>query len=193
MNRIRLRLFFLVLLLGAVVSTRAQIDLRSPFLPEAVASTLPKYAEPVELRGIVRLPDGLLFCFFDREKKKSLGWIGLNDPANGIVVKSFDADTDIAMVEVRGSLFRLALVTGKVAASGQSVAADKKGETMVVAGEAPSTSGVRLPVRSTPLSPEEKARIRAVVAAHNKADQEYQKVNREVVAAEVLKEQARND
>jgi hypothetical protein len=98
---------------------RADLASSSPFLPAGVtgAAAGAGPAEPVELRGIMSLPEGMAYCIYDAAKKTS-AWVGLNETGNEFVVKSADPANDSVTVTVQGRDIRLALKASKVVSAG---------------------------------------------------------------------------
>jgi hypothetical protein len=98
---------------------RADLASSSPFLPAGVTGVAAGAgpAEPVELRGIMSLPEGMAYCIYDAAKKTS-SWVGLHETGNEFVVKSADPANDSVTVTVQGRDIRLALRASKVVSAG---------------------------------------------------------------------------
>ena len=99
---------------------RADLAASSPFLPAGAAAGAGAAAaaqDPVELRGVMALPDGNSYCIYDTAKKTS-SWVGLNEAGYDFVVKSADPANDSIMVTLGGRDIRLALKTSKVVSAG---------------------------------------------------------------------------
>jgi len=65
------------------------------------------------LRGIMSTPWGPSFCIYDTVKKSST-WMGLNEPGNDVVVKSYNSSDDSVMIQTEGRTMPLALHTAKI-------------------------------------------------------------------------------
>jgi len=86
--------------LASAPAGTAQLTTESPFLPAAGAGGADAVAkETLELHGIVCRSEGAYFCIYDAVKKKSVGWVGLNEPGHGLVVRSYDAANNAIVVE----------------------------------------------------------------------------------------------
>jgi hypothetical protein len=103
----------------ATAAARADLVATSPFLP-ANAAALGAAAGPsgpIELRGMMSMPEGPAFCIYDVAKKKAV-WVGLNESGHDFVVKSADPASDTVSVDYQGRPMRLALRTAKVGSAG---------------------------------------------------------------------------
>ncbi|MFZ1055268.1 MAG: hypothetical protein WAN79_06305 [Opitutaceae bacterium] len=116
----------LALLLAAALGSQARADLAasSPFLPANAqapgASGGP--SGPIELRGIMPIPDGgSAYLIYDVEKKKS-AWVGLSEGGHAFMVKSADPKGDSVTVDYQGRVLKLTLHTAKVASVGAAAA-----------------------------------------------------------------------
>jgi len=148
---------------------RADLASSSPFLPAGVtgAAAGAGSAEPVELRGIMSLPEGTAYCIYDAAKKTS-SWVGVNETGNEFVVKSADAANDSVMVTVQGRDIRLALKASKVVSAGAGNAGSPVPPG--VAGN-PLTN----PVGINPTPGDEQRRLDAVAAEVRRRRQEREK------------------
>jgi hypothetical protein len=116
--RVRLAVLAALAALVPAGALRADLAPSSPFLPAGVAGgPAAGAADPVELRGIMALPDGIAYCIYDTVKKTS-HWVGLNETGYDFVVKSADPATDTVMVSIQGRDLHLALKASKVASAG---------------------------------------------------------------------------
>ncbi|HEY5079867.1 MAG TPA: hypothetical protein VII43_08465 [Opitutaceae bacterium] len=132
--------------LVAVASVRADLAASSPFLPAGAAAgpgAGAGPADPVELRGIMALPDGFAYCIYDTAKKSS-SWVGLNETGNDFVVKSADAATDSVMVSLGGRDIRLALKVSKVVSTGSGSAGATVAPGSVLGAPTPGEEQKRL-------------------------------------------------
>lgn len=109
--------------LAAAPAGRAQLTTLSPFLPADAGGADTPRQEMLELRGIFCRSEGAYFCIYDAAKKKSIGWMGLNEPGYSLVVRSYDAANDTIVVETRDGTRRLKLFKATVASVGMPPAA----------------------------------------------------------------------
>jgi hypothetical protein len=139
--------------LAAAPAGRAQLTSLSPFLPAGAGSAETVRQETLELRGILCQSKDVYFCIYDAAKKKSIGWLGLNEPGYGLVVRSYDAANDAVMVETPDGNKQLKLPKATVVpAGGPSAAAATK----------PTNSANPVSGGAETITPEERqARIRA--------------------------------
>lgn len=118
------RVLALFLVLGCALAARADLVVASPFLPASAqaAGGAAGPSGPIELRGVMAMPEGMAYCIYDVAKKKA-SWVGLNEAGHDFVVKGSDADTDTVTVDYQGRSMHLTLRTAKVASSGTAAAA----------------------------------------------------------------------
>jgi hypothetical protein len=99
---------------------------RSPFLPPTVAGGAgDALAGPngIELRGVMTAAGVTKYNIYDPTKKTSY-WVGVNEAADGFVIKNADPDRNSVTLSVGGQLVPLALKESKIAQGfGQSFAA----------------------------------------------------------------------
>ena len=149
-------------LLLAGVAARAQLVTTSPFLSpqNSRGGTAPTVDAPLELRGVVELPDGTAFRVVDPARKIG-AWLRLNerDPDLGVVVKQRDPENDTVTVEHQGRTFTLALHQAKVVSTG---AAKPNGGIVPSATQMMPGATVNGPKPSAPL---QQAQMDAVAAA----------------------------
>lgn len=156
----------------------ADVAAESPFLPpgNGAAAAAVTDGAPIELRGIMTMPDGLHFSIFDPAKKSST-WVRLNERGAPYLVRTYGIvdGADQVKVEYQGSTLTLGLKAAKIVAMapGQMIAAAGPGGPMARGGNAITNSVV---VNPTPA--DEAARLQAVVeavaarrAARNQANQ----------------------
>jgi len=86
----------------------------SPFLPPNSPAGGAQETAPLELRSIFKTGAAYQFSLFDAAKRQSV-WVGLNEPGQDFVVKSFDAAHDTITVDQRGRSFKLTLKEAKIA------------------------------------------------------------------------------
>lgn len=91
---------------------------RSPFLPPANApggSAAVTQGAPIELRGIMSTPEGMLFSIYDPAKKSAV-WLGLNESGRNYVVRQHQLinGADQVTVEYGGSNLTLSLKAAKI-------------------------------------------------------------------------------
>ncbi len=134
-----------VLLAGAATA-RADLAATSPFLP-ANAAALGSAAGPsgpIELRGVMSMPEGPAFCIYDVAKKKAV-WVGLNEAGHEFTVKSSDPASDSVSVDYQGRPMKLTLRTAKVSSAGSpAVAAPSAVASSVVVNPSPADEQKRL-------------------------------------------------
>jgi len=116
----------LALLLAAALRSLARADLAasSPFLPANAQASGGSGGPsgPIELRGIMPIPDGgSAYLIYDVEKKKS-AWVGLSEGGHDFMVKSADPKGDSVTVDYQGRVLKLTLHTAKVASVGAAAA-----------------------------------------------------------------------
>ena len=139
--------------LAAAPAELAHLTLESPFLPAGAGGADPVRQETLELRGIVCQAEGVYFCIYDAAKKKSIGWVGLNEPGHNVVVRAFDAAKNTITVETRDGNKQLKLSKVIVASAGMTPAAAASQPTNPAS---PAMGGIET------ITPEERrARIRA--------------------------------
>jgi|GEM_PF-1262209 len=108
------------LLPGLILPLRAATDSAesSPFLPPAVAGApaMATPGAPIELRGVMTTPEGLLFSIYD-PTKKSAAWLGLNETGHNYVVRQHQlvGGNDQVTVDYMGSSLTLSLKAAKIA------------------------------------------------------------------------------
>lgn len=153
-------------------SAKAHADLvaTSPFLPANAVATGAQSgpAGPIELRGVMAVPDGLAYCIYDTAKKRSV-WVGLNETGHDFVVKSADSSSDSVSVQYQGRLMKLSLHTAKVASAGSARMDLANGSGGVVATNALSQ------VSLNPSPADEQRRLDAVAQEVRRRKQEREK------------------
>lgn len=158
------------------LSAYGQITLSSPFLPEAEGSAVAKPRDPLEFRGLMKGSSGILFCLFDRQRKKTLGWVALDEQGDGFVVKSFDPDTDSVLVETRGAFYRLVLPARRV---GRLAPQGSPAEVAVVpAGEPSAGAKVVEEVTAATIAQrveKRKAYVQDAIARYLRVSEEYKR------------------
>ena len=114
-----IRALLAALAAGICCLARADLAQNSPFLAAGAkaAEAAGGPAGPIELRGIVAMPDGSSYCIYDVAKKRST-WVGMNEAGNDFVVKSADASGEGVVVDYHGSPLKLTLHQAKVVSSG---------------------------------------------------------------------------
>jgi hypothetical protein len=169
---------------------QAQLTTESPFLPAGAggADTTPQ--ETIELRGIVCRSEGAYFCIYDATKKKSVGWVGLNEPGYGLVVRSYDAANDTIVIETREGTKRLKLSKATIVSVGTRPAVPQPEELASIPAAQPTTE---LPPNRSPnlttsatnsALPEEKREyIQAVIERHRILARELADAQRKSYAA----------
>ncbi len=107
-----------------LASARADLAVASPFLPAnaQAAGAAAGPAGPIELRGVMPMPEGVAYCIYDVAKKKA-AWVGLNESGHDFVVRTADPANDSVTVDYQGRPLKLTLKSSKVASSGAAVAA----------------------------------------------------------------------
>jgi hypothetical protein len=165
--RVRLAVLAALCALAPAGALRADLAPSSPFLPAGVAGgpAAAGSTDPIELRGIMALPDGIAYCIYDTVKKTS-HWVGLNETGYDFVVKSADAATDTVMVSIQGRDLHLALKASKVASAGAGSAG-----TPVP----PGTPGNPLTPSMNPNPGEEQRRLDAVANEVRRRRQERER------------------
>jgi len=159
---------------AAAVDTSAD----SPFLPSntSPASAVTDNA-PIELHGIMSMPDGMRFSIYD-PTKKSATWVRLNERGTPFLVHDYKVvdGADQVKIDYQGSTLTLGLKAAKITAMAAPVpgAPGPIGGPMGRGGNAITNSVV---VNPTPA--DEAARLQAVVeavaarrAARNQATQQ---------------------
>ena len=155
-------------LLAPLGALRAELAASSPFLPAGAAASAgaaAAAADPIELRGIMALPDGFAYCIYDAAKKTS-SWVGLNETGNEFVVKSADPANESVMVTLQGRDIHLSLKESKVVSTGAGSAGTP------VAPTAPETLG---PLRKGQGQGDEQKRLDAVANEVRRRRQEREK------------------
>ena len=115
------RIFWIAVLLtlGGMLTQSVcaqEISTVSPFLPRNGAGAGAASANsPIELRGIMAIPGGMLFGLFDPVQKKG-GWVKLNEAGRDFLVRTYDAANDGVTVEYQGRVLNLLLKTSKIEA-----------------------------------------------------------------------------
>jgi len=129
--------------LGA--SARADLAVASPFLPAnaQAAGAAAGPAGPIELRGVMPMPDGVAYCIYEVAKKKA-SWVGLNEAGHDFVVRTADPASDSVTVDYQGRRLKLTLRSSKVASSGTAVAAPSAIDSTVVVNPSPADEQKRL-------------------------------------------------
>ncbi len=152
----------------------------SPFLPAKNSASTAAVSEgaPIELHGIMRLPDGMRFSIYD-PAKKSATWVRLNERGSPFLVRDYSVvdGSDQVKIDYQGSTLTLGLKAAKIAAmSAAPMTVAPGGGPMGRGGNAITNSVV---VNPTPA--DEAARLQAVVeavaarrAARNQATQMQQ-------------------
>ena len=122
MNRLGRTVALAAIVVASLVTAPAgpaQLTTESPFLPAAGAGGADAVAkEALELHGIVCRSEGAYFCIYDAVKKKSIGWLGVNEPGHGLVVRSYDAANNAIVVETPDGNKQLKLPKATVASVG---------------------------------------------------------------------------
>ncbi len=103
----------IALLLIPSVPAGSNLLENSPFLPTDQAATVAQQAAPLELRSILMEGGQYEFSLYDSAKKQST-WIGLNEPGDGILVKTFDPTKNVVTVEHRSRTYTLALKEARI-------------------------------------------------------------------------------
>jgi hypothetical protein len=137
----------------------------SPFLPAKNSASAAAVSEgaPIELHGIMRLPDGMRFSIYD-PAKKSATWVRLNERGSPFLVHDYNIvdGSDQVKIDYQGSTLTLGLKAAKIAAMSATpmTVAPGGGGPMGRGGNAITNSVV---VNPTPA--DEAARLQAVVEA----------------------------
>lgn len=113
------------LMLGGIVlawggRAGAQLTSASPFLPpQGSVAAAPTQSAPLEFRGFIETGSGVRYRIYDPAKKAGT-WAAVNerDPAFGIVVKNYDAERKVLVVEHEGRTLTLPERESKVVSSG---------------------------------------------------------------------------
>jgi hypothetical protein len=114
----------LVLTVASMAGIRAravELTPNSPFAPPSsnVDSNVTTANSPLELRGILSMPDGDKFNLCDQTGHIN-AWIGLNATGQPFVVRSEDVAHHRVTIEYQGRELTLSLVQPKIAATGTS-------------------------------------------------------------------------
>jgi hypothetical protein len=130
-----------------------EISSVSPFLPRNGAGAGAATANaPLELRGVMATPGGMLFGLFDPVQKKG-GWVKLNEVGRDFLVRTYDTANDVATVEYQGRVLNLPLAQSKI----------EKLPAMAMVGPPRPMTGPQQVAAPTP-SAEDAKRIEAVAA-----------------------------
>jgi len=110
---------FTLLALAGALSLRAsamELSSTSPFLPvgsnNADANATPA-GSPLELHGIVAMPDGYRFNLYDPTNHAD-AWVGFNEPGHPFVVHAHDIAHNRVTVEYQGRELTLTLPQPKI-------------------------------------------------------------------------------
>lgn len=147
----------------------SDLTVDSPFLPASAGLTTAAVTEggPIELHGILVMPDGARFSIFD-SAKKSATWVRLNEHGTQYVVRSYSVvdGSDQVKIDYQGSTLTLGLKSPKIAAMTAQLPQGYSGQTGTQFNR--SGSGGNAVTQSVMLNPtpaDEAARLQAVVEA----------------------------
>jgi len=116
-----IRYFCLALLVGAGAGFARAADIQnllqtSPFAPAAGVTASGQNAASLEFRGVFADQGEYFFSLYDTATRRGV-WVGLNEPGNPFLVRSYDPANESLTAEYQGRTLQLTLKMAKILVS----------------------------------------------------------------------------